>query len=119
MVIYDSDIINDGIEYAIENERGGLGCIIVFGTGNADAAVQYPAKANSDAIAVGSINQIGYRITKAAGADTETLLGSNYGDEIDFAAPGFLIPTTDLKGSSGFNPSSFHLEHLQKYLRIQ
>jgi len=108
-----SEIINEGIEYAIENGRGGLGCVVVFGTGNADAAVQYPVKSNADAIAVGSINQIGNRITRAAGVDTETQLGSNYGDEIDFAAPGFLIPTTDIVGTSGYNPSSpsYHEAH--------
>jgi subtilisin family serine protease len=73
--------------------------------GNFDSDVLYPANSNSEILAVGAINQIGKRKTPSSSWDTETVWGSNYGEELDIVAPGVLIPTLDLVDSYGYNPN--------------
>jgi len=98
-------LLNDEISYALESGRNGLGCVVVFATGNDNSSVNYPANSNSDIIAVGAMSPCGERKSPSS-CDGETSWGSNYGDELDLVAPGVLIPTTDRQGSSGYNTSS-------------
>lgn len=100
-----STYIDNAIENAIDNGRGGLGCVVVFASGNFDSDVAYPANSNPDIFVVGAINQIGKRKSKTSSWDTETSWGSNYGQEIDIAAPGVLVPTLDLQ-QYGYNPGT-------------
>lgn len=96
-------IIDDAINNALTQGRNGLGCVVVFATGNADGAVNYPANSNPDIIAVGAMSPCGERKSPTS-CDTENLWGSNYGSTLDMVAPGVLIPTTDRQGNDGYNP---------------
>jgi len=98
-----STYIDDALDDALDYGRGGLGCVVVFATGNFETDVAYPANYDPDIIAVGAMNQIGKRKSTSSSWDTETGWGSNYGPEVDLGAPGVLIPTLDLQ-SYGYNP---------------
>ncbi len=76
-------VIDDAIENAQTNGRDGLGTIIAFATGNSYGAVAYPANANPNILAVGSITSAGSRSSF-----------SNYGDGLDIVAPGSLVLST-------------------------
>lgn len=98
----ESSFIDNAIDSALTFGRNGLGCVVVFATGNDNDDVQYPANSNSDIIAVGAISPCGERKSPSS-CDGEDW-GSNYGAELDLVAPGVLIPTTDRQGNSGYNP---------------
>jgi subtilisin family serine protease len=98
------DPIDDAIDNAITNGRGGLGAIIVFSTGNGNGNVAYPANSNDGIIAVGAMTPCGERKSPTS-CDGETNWGSNFGNELDVVAPGVLIPTTDRQGANGYNPA--------------
>lgn len=120
--ITSSAIIDDGIEYALTEGRNGLGCVVVFATGNNNGAVGYPANSNPDIIAVGAASPCGERKRSSSdplevntgvtpdpngvSCDDETWWGSNFGDELDIVAPGVLIPTTDRQGAIGYNTAT-------------
>ncbi len=60
----DFQIINSAINYALTNGRGGLGCVLVFASGNKETSsssydIRYPSSVIPDIITVGSINQRG------------------------------------------------------------
>jgi len=98
--------IDAAVESAIANGRGGLGCVVVFSTGNFDTDVMYPANSNPDVISVGAISPCGEK-TSSTSCDTENNWGSCWGQEVDLAAPGVLIPTLDRLGSiNGYNPNT-------------
>lgn len=102
----NSALINDGINHALENGRDGLGCIVVFASGNGDFdEIDYPGKANQNIITVGAANFVGKRKKRYNSEDTEDW-GSNYGQELDLVAPSPLIPSIDQMGSPGYNPYS-------------
>lgn len=98
------EIIDDAIDNALTQGRNGLGCVVVFATGNDNSGVEYPANSNPDIIAVGAMSPCGERKSPDS-CDGENW-GSNYGNELDLVAPGVFIPTTDLQGSAGYNTSS-------------
>lgn len=103
-----SQLITDAINNAVTNGRNGLGCIVVFASGNGNSNVNYPASL-SQVIAVGAISPCGERKNYNS-CDTEQW-GSNYGTQLDIVAPGVLIPTTDLTSYSGYNNGrALHLE---------
>jgi hypothetical protein len=84
--------------------RNGLGCVVVFSSGNDNYPVlPYPSYL-PNVIAVGAVSPCGERKSKTS-CDTETSWGSNYGQELSVVAPGVLIPATDRQGSIGYNPS--------------
>lgn len=86
------DAVNNEIDSAIVQGRGGKGCIVVFCTGNDTSnVVKYPA-ALSNVIAVGSINSSGIKATS-----------SNYGLNLNVVAPGVGITTTDINGGYCYN----------------
>lgn len=96
--------IDDAITAAISQGRNGLGCIVVFSSGNDNGNVGYPANSNPDILAVGAMSQCGERKSPTS-CDTEDAWGSNFGNELDIVAPGVLIPTTDRQGNNGYNPN--------------
>jgi len=96
--------IDDAITAAINQGRNGLGCIVVFSSGNDNGNVGYPANSNPDILAVGAMSQCGERKSPTS-CDTENSWGSNFGNELDIVAPGVLIPTTDRQGNNGYNPN--------------
>jgi len=108
-----NEIISEAIDSALTEGRNGLGCVIVFSSGNNNIDVSYPANYNPDIIAVGAMNQCGERKSPSS-CDGEAwyrleyndyLGGSNYGSELDIVAPGVLIATTDRQGNEGYNPN--------------
>jgi uncharacterized repeat protein (TIGR01451 family) len=101
-----SSVVLDAIRNAKNNGRNGLGCVIVFASGNYNTSVSYPAK-YPEVIAVGATdhNDIRWNITPSR--------GSNYGTELDIVAPsgwtsneGVIFWATDITGSAGYNPGN-------------
>lgn len=95
--------INNAIADANTNGRGGLGCIIVFASGNGyKSCVDYPAD-NPDVIAVGAFANTGIRSNY-----------SNYGPALDIMAPsnnvggpGAGVRTTDRMGGPGYSSTNY------------
>ncbi|MCP4407294.1 MAG: S8 family serine peptidase, partial [Gammaproteobacteria bacterium] len=104
-----SALIDDAIDDALSQGRGGLGTVVVFAAGNANGPVSYPANSNPGILAVGAMSPCGERKTPAplTSCDGETWWGSNFGAEIDVVAPGVLIPTTDRQGGAGYVSSDY------------
>lgn len=98
-------IIDDAIDNALTNGRNGLGCVVVFASGNDNGAVNYPANSNDDILVVGAMSQCGERKNPSS-CDGESWWGGNFGTQLDIAAPGVLIPTTDRQGANGYNTNS-------------
>lgn len=100
-------VIDDAINRALTNGRGGKGCVVVFSSGNYNAsspigsAVNYPANCNPDILVVGASATCGDRLNGINincfgwGRSFTSPAGSCYGSELDIVAPGIEIPTTD------------------------
>lgn len=93
-----SNAITNAINSAVNYGRDGLGCIVLFSSGNDySSTVNYPANL-SNVIAVGatSVNDI-----------RESY--SNYGNALDVVAPGGNknIYTTDIVGSAGYSTTNY------------
>ncbi|HHE40421.1 MAG TPA: hypothetical protein ENL10_02845, partial [Candidatus Cloacimonetes bacterium] len=101
----ENELIDDAIEDALTDGRGGLGCVVVFSAGNDNSSVHYPANSNPDVIAVGAMSPCGERKSPTS-CDTENTWGSNYGNELDIVAPGVLVPTIDRQGTVGYNQNT-------------
>jgi subtilisin family serine protease len=85
-------VIDDAIDDAFVNGRGGLGCVIVFAAGNGSGSpVDYPANYTDGILAVGSITSSGVR----SGF-------SNIGAELDVVAPGSSILSTINNNTTGY-----------------
>lgn len=108
---FTSQNLDDAIEEALTDGRGGLGCVVVFAAGNdfVDGA-QYPANSNPDIICVGAIDRCGVRSGREDisphscdpwGPNSKP--GSSYGDPIDIVAGGSSISTTDRLEGKGYN----------------
>jgi len=95
----------NAIQYALSVGRGGLGCVVLFASGNSNGAVEYPA-AYPETIAVGATSPCDERKTPSS-CDGETWWGSNFGSQQSIVAPGVLIQTTDIAGSAGFVSGSY------------
>ncbi len=84
-----SSIINDAIRNALTNGRNGLGCVVVFASGNDGLSRINPAaSAFEDIIVVGAIDRTGKR------AVFNNKESSCYGTGLDVVAPGMQIVTT-------------------------
>ena len=101
-----SSQLDDAIELALTDGRGGLGTVVVFAAGNANSDVIYPADSNRDIIVVGAMSPCGERKSLTS-CDPENFWGSCFGDEVDVVGPGVLIATTDRKGSQGYDSSDY------------
>ncbi|UOY06191.1 S8 family peptidase [Muricauda sp. SCSIO 64092] len=98
-------VIDDAITNAFTNGRGGRGCVVVFGAGNDNGSVNYPANSNNDILTVGAMSPCGERKNPNS-CDGENYWGSSFGSTLDVMAPGVLIPTTDEQGSDGYNTAT-------------
>ena len=95
--------INNALADANSNGRGGLGCVIVFASGNGyKSCVDFPAN-NANVIAVGAFANTGIRSNY-----------SNYGPALDLVAPsnnvggpGAGVRTTDRMGGPGYNSTNY------------
>ncbi|TNF26433.1 MAG: hypothetical protein EP314_05790, partial [Bacteroidetes bacterium] len=95
-----STTINNAINGAVTNGRGGLGAPVLFAAGNDNGANSYPATVSST-ISVIAMSMC-YERKNPASCDGENFWGSNYGAGADVAAPGVKIATTDISGSAGY-----------------
>lgn len=99
-------VIDNAIDSALTYGRGGLGCVIVFASGNNNSSVSYPANSNPDILAVGAMSPCGERKNPSS-CDGEGWWGSNYGSQLDVVAPGVKIPTTDRQGGAGYTGTDY------------
>ena len=105
-------LLNTEINNALTQGRGGLGCIVVFSTGNDNEPIIYPANSNPAILAIGAINQCGQRKSPNSCDNIpwfrprygDYLGGSNFGTQLDIVAPGVRIYTSDIQGNAGYNP---------------
>ena len=87
------------MDYALQTGRGGLGCLLVFASGNESAGVSFPA-AYDQTIAVGATSPCD-EIKSVTSCDGENFWGSNTGPQQTVVAPGVLMATTDIAGPGG------------------
>ncbi|GEM_PF-456995 len=100
-----STLINAAIDAAINNGRGGRGASVLFSAGNGNSYVKYPANYNQT-IAVAAMSMCDTRKTPSS-CDGETWWGSDYGTNLDVAAPGVKIYSTDISGSAGYRSGDY------------
>ena len=96
-----SNTVRDAVNYAY-----GEGCALFCATGNGnDNEIIFPA-GYDNAIAVGALSPCCDRKDPST-CDGEYWWGSNYGDGIDFVAPGTRIHTTDRLGGAGYTSGDY------------
>lgn len=100
-----SSLINDAISRAVTQGRGGLGAVVIFAAGNDNGAVSYPGTL-TNVISVAAMSMCNQRKSPSS-CDGETWWGSNYGTNVDVAAPGVKIHTTDISGSAGYSSGDY------------
>jgi subtilisin family serine protease len=108
------DEIDDAINDALSYGRHGLGCVVVFSSGNNSiGTVNYPSDLNDSILVVGAISPCGQRKTPNS-CDGNIFWGSNYGAKLDIMAPGVFIPTTTETGGymQNFNGTSAACPHV-------
>ena len=92
----------EAINTALKQGRNGKGCVVVFASGNNSISdVLYPSDINPNILVVGAMSPCGERKSFRS-CDGEEW-GGNYGDKLDMVAPGVLVATTDIRGSTGYN----------------
>ncbi len=101
----NSSTINNAISGAVNSGRGGLGAPVLFAAGNDNSSVSYPAT-RTNTIAVASMSMC-YERKNPSSCDGETWWGSNYGTNLDVAAPGVKIYSTDISGSDGYSSGNY------------
>lgn len=103
-----SSQINAAISNAKTYGRNGRGSVVVFSAGNDNGAVSYPATLSS-VIAVGATNLCDQRKQPFYDACNyyEDWWGSNYGSQLDIAAPGVALHSTDISLTGGYSSGSY------------
>ncbi len=96
-----SNAIINAFERARTQGRNGRGCVIVIAAGNDDDPVTFPGTL-PNVLTVAASNEFDEPKTPTS-ADGETWWGSNFGPEVDIAAPGVHNYTTDIVGADGYN----------------
>lgn len=97
-----SETIKQAFDQAHKYGRGGKGCIIVAAAGNEGGAVSFPANL-PNVIAVAASDKSDNIKVKLDDNDW----GSNFGPEVDIAAPGVATFTTDIMGEGGYVPENY------------
>ncbi|WP_026632799.1 S8 family serine peptidase [Dyadobacter alkalitolerans] len=82
--------ITDAINYAVANGRGGLGCVVVFSSGNKDGNLEFPATL-PNVLSVGATKNTDERWSEFG---IPNGIGSAFGTGLDVVAPGVNIYTT-------------------------
>ena len=100
-----SSVVTNAINNAVIKGRTNKGSAVVFAAGNTNSAVDYPAYL-SNVICVTAMSMCNERKNPGS-CDGEAWWGGNYGDNLDVAAPGVKIFTTDLTGPGGFSSNDY------------
>jgi subtilisin family serine protease len=100
-----SSLINDPIGRAVTLGRGGLGSVVLFAAGNNNGAVSYPGNL-PNVISVAAMSMCNQRKSPTS-CDGENFWGSNFGTNVDIAAPGVKIYTTDISGANGYSSGDY------------
>jgi thermitase len=98
-----STAITQAFERARTQGRNGKGCVIVIAAGNGSSSVDFPGNLDN-MLTVSASNEYDEPKTKTS-RDGENWWGSNFGPEVDVAAPGVHNYTTDISGDGGYNRS--------------
>jgi subtilisin-like proprotein convertase family protein len=98
-----SNLIIRAFNRARSQGRDGKGALVVIAAGNDDSLVDFPGNLDG-VLTVSASNQDDEPKTKSS-SDGEWWWGSNYGPQVDVAAPGVGIVTTDITGDRGYNRS--------------
>lgn len=101
-----SGAVTDAIKRAVAQGRGGKGSVVLFASGNDNAAINYPSNI-PEVISVGGSNMFNQRKSPNS-YDGEYWWGTNYGNGLDVSAPCVKIPTTDISGHGGYDTTSGH-----------
>lgn len=97
----DYSAVHDAIVNANAND-----VLVCFAAGNSNGAIPYPA-AYPEAMAIAATSPCDERKSPTS-CDNETWWGSCYGAELDCAAPGVQIYTTDRQGSNGYSSGDYY-----------
>ena len=101
---YQSSFDN-AVTYAHDN-----GTIVIAASGNDNGSISYPA-AYEDCVSVGAMSPCNERKSPSS-CDGENFWGSNYGNGLDFVAPGVRIHSATIGGyTSTFNGTSSACPH--------
>ena len=100
-----SNAIVNAFERARQQGRGGKGCVVVVAAGNASGPVTFPGDL-PNVLTVSASNEFDQFKTKTS-SDGENWWGSNFGPEVDVAAPGVHNWTTDISGAGGYTPNNY------------
>ena len=96
---------DNAVTYAHDN-----GTIVIAASGNDNGSISYPA-AYEDCVAVGAMSPCNERKSPSS-CDGENFWGSNYGNGLDFVAPGVRIHSATIGGyTSTFNGTSSACPH--------
>lgn len=100
--------VEDAINTAYQNARGGKGIAMFFSSGNENGNTGpiWPAKLNQT-IAVNATSMCDERKNPADCSGENW--GGDYGPGLDFSAPGVKIATTDMTGNNGFSSGDYSL----------
>lgn len=96
-----SNAITRAFDRARTRGRDGKGCVIVIAAGNESGPVSFPGTL-PNMLTVSASNEFDEFKTKLS-SDGEHWWGSNFGPEVDVAAPGVHNFTTDISGNGGYN----------------
>ncbi len=96
---------DNAVTYAHDN-----GTIVIAASGNDNGSISYPA-AYEDCVSVGAMSPCNERKSPSS-CDGENFWGSNYGNGLDFVAPGVRIHSATIGGyTSTFNGTSSACPH--------
>lgn len=101
-------MVNETIDAATSQGRDGKGLPMLFSSGNdgvTDTIPIWPARYHRT-IAVNATSMCDERKSPSS-CDGENWAG-NWGNHLDCGAPGVRIPTTDMRGSNGYNSTSYY-----------
>lgn len=100
-----STSVLNAFERARTQGRSGKGCVIVIAAGNYSEPVSFPGNL-PNVLTVSASNEFDQFKTKTSD-DGEKWWGSNFGPEIDVAAPGVHNMTTDISGINGYSKTDY------------
>lgn len=110
-----SQMVDDAISNSLQNGRNGLGCVVVFSSGNSNSSTSaYPSNSNPQIINVGAVDRCGIRsgrnniITNSCDPwPADASPASSYGTTLDIVAGGTGVLTTDIQGIDGYNVTDY------------